>query len=140
MSCLGMVVVVEVVDAAVVADGLRRMGRSILRMLEGSELARVGWSGGTKMPSWRKVLALEVRIREEAEGERRMIGSPLREGLGFRPPAVGAMGLAPLGFVPGGYWPGRVRLRPRKISAVFRTWEKSWLSLVSNLLSPWSRR
>jgi hypothetical protein len=30
--------------------------------------------------------------------------------------------------LPGGSWPGRERLRPRKSSAVLRTWEKSYYS------------
>jgi hypothetical protein len=38
-------------------------------------MLRVGWSGGTKTPSWRKDLMFDMRIREEADGERRMIGS-----------------------------------------------------------------
>lgn len=37
--------------------------------------ARVGWSKGTYNPVSRKVLILDMRRREEAEGESRMIGS-----------------------------------------------------------------
>lgn len=64
----------------------------------------------------------DMRIREEAEGERRMIGSGLecvlRELLIERPAdGAGTKGLLP-GLVG---WPGRLRLRSRKISALLRT-------------------
>lgn len=112
-----------------------RSGRVMWRMLDGVEVARVGWSGGTNTPSWRKDLMFDMRIREEAEGERRMMGSGRREDdgpgrpdfLGTGRPADGAGtpgGLLP-GLTPGGYWPVRERLRPRKASAVLRTCEKS---------------
>jgi hypothetical protein len=94
-------------------------------------MARVGWSGGTKTPSCRKERTLDMRIRDEAEGERRMIGSWFLELPLFRGwvrPADGAgttgCGLLP-GFAPGGYCPVRERLRPRKVSATLRTCEKS---------------
>ena len=45
------------------------------RRLDEVFVARVGWSAGTKRPEPRKVLMLEMRRREEAEGERRMMGS-----------------------------------------------------------------
>ena len=40
-------------------------------------------------------------------------------------PVDGIGGLVAGCVLPGGYWPARDRLRPRNISAVFRTWEKS---------------
>ena len=79
---------------------------------------------------------LESRIGEDADGESRMIGSGRRDELdpGFLArgsPAEGAgttgMGRLP-GFAPAAYAPVREeRLRPRKISAVLRTCEKSYL-------------
>lgn len=98
-------------DAGAVDDEERmRRGRSILRMFEGSE-ARVGWSGGTKMPSWRKDFAFEVRISDEADGERRMIGSSFRDDFDFRerldrlPAADGVGGIIDglPGLTPAGY-------------------------------------
>ena len=76
----------------------------------------------------------DIRRREEAEGERRMIGNERREEdetgsngfFGIEPgPADGIGGLMPGFVLPGGYWLARDRLRPRNISAVLRTWEKS---------------
>lgn len=70
---------------------------------------------------------LEVRRREEAEGERRMIGSGrerfLREET--RGPLLlsAVEGTVEADVVEGAL--GRGRLRPRKISAVFRMYEKS---------------
>lgn len=49
-------------------------GRWISRILGEVDMLRVGWSGGTKTPSWRKDLTFVMRIRLEAEGERRMMG------------------------------------------------------------------
>jgi hypothetical protein len=92
------------------------------------------------MPSCRKDLMFDSRIGEEAEGERRIIGSrrevelEVVDGdgtlgfLGSDRPAEGmgtTMLLLPPGLTPGGYWFRDERLRPRKTSAVFRTWEKS---------------
>ena len=68
---------------------------------------------------------LLIRSSDEADGERRIIGSIRR--LGFfkletraidedRPADGTAVGP-----------PGRARVRPRKISACFRTWEKSYI-------------
>lgn len=71
----------------------------------------------------------DMRIREEAEGERRMMGSgrelDLRDGMGRPAEGTGTIdeGLTP-GLAPG--WPGRSRLRSKKIAALLRTWEKSW--------------
>jgi hypothetical protein len=77
----------------------------------------------------------DKRISEDAEGDRRIIGSgrladvPGRPGFfGRGRPADGAgtvRAFAP-GLAPGGNWPVRERLRPRNVSATFRTWEKSW--------------
>ena len=69
---------------------------------------------------------LEVRRSEEAEGERRMIGSGrerfLRETRG--PLLLSAVeGTVEVDTVEGTL--GRGRLRPRNISAVFRMYEKS---------------
>lgn len=73
----------------------------------------------------------DMRIREEADGERRMIGSgredepDLRDDEVMDSPADGAgttwfllPGLAPA-------CPARLRLRSRKVSALLRTCEKS---------------
>lgn len=77
---------------------------------------------------------------DEADGERRMMGSGCREllddeeetgFLGSARPAEGAgtmippLPVGPL-LLPGGYWPRELRLRPRKISAVLRICEKSY--------------
>ena len=74
---------------------------------------------------------LDMRSREEADGERRMIGSGRRVGFLGRetrdddddeaPAAVVDVGIA---AVEAG-WFGRGRLRAKKISADFRTLEKS---------------
>lgn len=73
---------------------------------------------------------LDMRSREEADGERRMIGSGRREGFLGRDtrddddeaPAV-AVAVGTVAVEVG--WLGRGRLRARKISADFRTLEKS---------------
>lgn len=69
----------EDVEAEEVREGSEelavRSGRWISRMLGDVDMERVGWSGGMKTPSWRKDLTFVMRIREEAEGERRMMGS-----------------------------------------------------------------
>lgn len=105
-------------------------------MFEGVDVATDGWSGGMNTPSWRKDLMFDMRMREEAEGERRMIGSGRREEEGpGRPgffvrgsPADGAgIGAFVPGLTPGGYWLLE-RLRPRNDSATFRTCEKSFNS------------
>lgn len=113
--------------------------------------ARVGWSGGTKTPSCRNDLILESRMGDEAEGDRRMIGSTRREEeddddeedeiavggfLGSASPAEGAGRIPPLPGI-GLFAPGRaLRFRPRKVSAVLRTWENSYeTSLASNSAS-----
>lgn len=106
-------------------------GRWISRRLGEVDMLRVGWSGGTKTPSWRKDLAFVMRIRDEAEGERRMMGLVcllLSCFLGSGRPALGPRGVLLPGLLalltpPG---TGRERLlRPRKLSAVLRTCEKS---------------
>lgn len=81
------------------------------------------------MPSSRKDLTFDMRMRDEAEGEIRMIGSGREwEELDLRDaierPADGA-GMEPLmpGLAFG--WPGRLRLRSRNNSALLRTCEKS---------------
>lgn len=50
-------------------------GRVMCRRLAVVWEERVWWSGGTKTPSWRKERTLDMRRRDEAEGERRMMGS-----------------------------------------------------------------
>jgi hypothetical protein len=49
----------------------------------------------------------------------------LRDGIDRPAEGAGTVdeGLAP-GLAPG--WPGRSRLRSKKMAALFRTWEKSW--------------
>ena len=75
----------------------------------------------------------ERRRREEAEGERRMMGSGRRWCLGLGPEGMGVL------LMMGGF-PGREtreglvlvgrdlegRERERNVSAILRTWEKSW--------------
>lgn len=76
---------------------------------------------------------LDMRRREEAEGETRMIGLGRREdeeSVGFldiEPGPADGDGfdfISGLELLPDGY-PARARLGPRIRSAVFRTWEKS---------------
>jgi hypothetical protein len=43
--------------------------------VEALRLAKVGWSGGTNTPSPRNERTFDMRMSEEAEGERRMMGS-----------------------------------------------------------------
>lgn len=112
------------------ASPFRRRGRSSFTRLASVALESVGWSGGTKIPSSRKDFTFDMRMREEAEGEIRMIGSGRAwEELDLRDddierPADGA-GMVPLlpGLALG--WPGRLRLRSRNNSALLRTCEKS---------------
>lgn len=119
------------VPLEVVLDGEERRGRVMSRrMLEDVDMARVGWSGGTKTPSPRKDLTFDMRIRDDADGERRMIGSgrdePFfedggpspAEGVGRSADLLGAAFVAPVVV------PARL-LRPRKVSALLRTCEKS---------------
>ena len=85
MNRVGFLVAVwEPAERDVVLDGSERMrsGRDIYRMLE-LGIERVGWSGGTKTPSWRNDRTFDMRMRDEADGESRMIGSCVLE-LPFR--------------------------------------------------------
>lgn len=80
----------------------------------------------------------ERRMSDEADGERRIIGSGRRDDVDDEPgmpgflgsgiPADGGGSGSPLtpGLTPGGYCPVRERLRPRNVSAIFRTCEKSY--------------
>ena len=103
------------------------------------------------MPSSRNDLIFDIRIRDDADGERRMMGSGRRvdaEGavavpgmpgfFGNERPADGAGmgGCLLLGLTPGGSWPVRERLRPRKSSAVLRTWEKSYYPSEHDGIAP----
>jgi len=67
----------------------------------------------------------ERRKREDAEGDRRMIGSGLRP-LDLLGRSAGAAA-APVGVGP----VGRGAVRRRIASACLRTWEKSYLPLVN---------
>ena len=68
---------------------------------------------------------LLILSRDEADGERRIIGSMRR--LGFLRLETSAIDEdRPADGTPVGP-PGRARVRPRKISACFRTWEKSYV-------------
>lgn len=107
-------------------------GRWISRIFGDVDMLRVGWSGGTKTPSWRKDLTLVMRINDDADGERRMMGfewPPCFFGMGRPADGVGTRGVFPpetclallLTLLPVAPWPGLVRLRPRKVSAVLRT-------------------
>ncbi len=85
-------------------------------------------SGGMYVPLSRNDLMLDMRRRDEAEGERRMIGSGRRDGFLGREtrdelPAATDAGIA--GVEDG--WLGRGRLRPRKTSADFRTCENCYV-------------
>jgi len=108
-----------------VGSALIRSGRLSSMKLASVDMLRVGWSGGTKTPSWRKDLMFDMRMREEAEGERRMIGSgrefDLRDD-GIESPAEGAGTIDELltpGLAPA--WAPRLRLRSRNSSALLRT-------------------
>lgn len=80
----------------------------------------------------------ERRRREEAEGERRMMGSGRRWCLGFGPEEMGV--LLMMGGLPGRETRlGLVlvrdlegRERERNVSAILRTWEKSWDMFVED--------
>lgn len=136
------------------ASLLRFSWRVMMWMLEVVCDANVGWSGGTKTPSWRNVLMLERRMGDEADGERRMIGSGRRElpddddmpgFLGRARPAEGAGTMIPplpelILLLPGGYWPREPRLRPRNISAVLRMCEKSYFNMRNTPLSEHTSR
>ena len=117
LELLLVVVVVLVLagpDPGVAVDA----GRWISRMLGAVALMlSVGWSGGTKTPSWRKDLTFVMRISEDADGESRMIGFECRPVFGTSP----ADGVALAALACG--------LRRRMPSAVLRTCEKSFFFL-----------
>lgn len=89
--------------------------------LAGVELANVGCEGGTKSPASRKDLMFDMRSSEDAEGERRIIGSARLEFETAGREVREADGWA-LGFGTGAL---RCLFLPRKVSAALRTWEKS---------------
>lgn len=78
---------------------------------------------------------LFMRSREEAEGERRMIGSRRRaaadEGFEDRWTRAGLFESAGVGA--GTFGPGRLRDRLMNVSAVLRTWEKSYETMSDRL-------
>ena len=78
---------------------------------------------------------LDMRRSELAEGDSRMIGSRRREGfLRFETRAADGAGRAELA---GGAVPGRLGWRDvRKVAAVLRTWEKSWMVLLVGYYFP----
>lgn len=92
-------------------------------------------SGGMYVPASRKDLMFDIRSRDDAEGESSIIGSGRRDGFfgsETRDDVLDATEMAAVVPVDDGGWaPGRGRLRPRKISAVLRMWEKSWRVDVS---------
>ncbi len=101
--------------------------RVICKRLAGVEFARVGCEGGTKRPLSRKDLMFDIRRREDADGESRMMGSARLEedtaGRDVREADEGwARGLA-IGAA--------LRCLPRKVSAALRTWEKSYVYVSS---------
>jgi hypothetical protein len=67
----------------------------------------------------------DIRSSEEADGETRMIGSGRRAGLGLCGSAVVVRALRASAGAPG--------LRPMKVCAILRTWEKSYWGSVSLL-------
>ena len=94
-----------------------------------SRFADEALSAGEYVPESRKVLILLSRNRDEADGDRSMIGS------GLRPAFLGRLtsaGLEDMLAAVEDCWPVRGRLRPRNISADFRTWEKSCCSQYTN--------
>lgn len=69
---------------------------------------------------------LDIRRREEADGDSKMIGSGRRVGFLGRETRDEALAVVDAGTgAVADAWLGRGRLRARKISADFRTWEKS---------------
>lgn len=77
------------------------------------------------MPVSRKDLMFDMRRRDEAEGESRMIGSGRREGFFERDTSEEALPAEGKGAGTEDCCTGRGRLRPRNISADLRTCEKS---------------
>ena len=89
-------------------------------------VAEVVVSGGVYWPFSRKDLMFDMRRREEAEGESKMMGSGRREAFLGRETRLAVwvgMPAAVAAVVVGA--PGRGRERERKTSADLRTWEKS---------------
>ena len=85
-------------------------------------------SGGMYVPPSRKDLMFDMRKSDEAEGERRIIGSGRRAfffGSETSEDVLDAVEDVGAALDAEGLGPGRGRFRPRKISAVFRMWEKS---------------
>jgi hypothetical protein len=91
--------------------------RVMWRRLAGVEFASVGCEGGTKRPASRKDLMLDIRRREDAEGERRMIGSARLEFETAGREVSAAEGWA-RGFGTGAL---RCLFLPKKVSAALRT-------------------
>ena len=81
---------------------------------------------------------LLMRRREEAEGESRMMGSGRRVGFLERTvveDGFGGMEAAVVVVEEGCV--ERRRLRPRNVSAVLRTWEKSWVGVSMGMEEVW---
>jgi hypothetical protein len=74
------------------------------------------WSGGVYRPDSRNDLALDMRSSDEADGDKRMIGSGRRAGFWFSTRAGLFVMLAAAGL----------GLRDMKGAASFLTWEKSF--------------
>ena len=84
-------------------------------------------SASVYMPSPRKDLMLLMRSKEDADGERRMIGSMRRPGFERLEMRAGFCGIE-AGLRAPGRLPGcLLRLRPMNASAYLRMWEKSCL-------------
>ena len=108
--------------------------RSIFRIFDGSDVANVGWSGGTNTPSCRNVFTFDVLIKDDADGDNRIIGSPILVGFdGFFIVGFGVIDMFILdleypGRTPPGYGcPGLDDLfRPMNVSDILRMFEKSY--------------
>lgn len=94
--------------------------RDMLSMEAESDEVLVAELEGTKMPFSRKERMFERRRREEAEGERMMMGSGRRCDLGL----CGRVGLLAIAAA------ACAALRALKGAASFRTCEKSYTSLA----------
>lgn len=100
----------------------RDMFRRVAELLE----VEIEDSGGANSPSSRKVLIFDMRRRDEADGDSRIMGSGRREGAarGF------VIAFAGLPWVDGCF-----SLRGLKTDAILRTCEKSLLKPVSSMRS-----
>lgn len=96
-------------------EGRRReMWRMLAELVEPARLE----SGGMYVPASRNDLMLPMRSREEAEGDRRMMGSGRRPGFLGSETRAGLEAIFAAAVVAAG--PARLRFLPMKVSAVLR--------------------